>query len=288
MIGQWRQQYNTVRPHAALGIGPRRRGPIPSLETHFTAPGCDVNPLTSIGTKLRPGQHEPSHGPTAVGFVIFGVQEPETKSHDEHRRFPLKRREIGRLGIAFWLIVVFGGILILSNLMDEEAGEPNHPELWLRFAEILDLSREQVQQAALWPETGNLIAWFRSACRDRSTTEGIAALHAYESQIPSVAESKIAGLKRFYSLHTPAALAYFQIHIDAYQEHSEVERRLLESSISEVNSVAVSQSVRETLNALYGILDGVCKRHGINWTARVVKTSFGVFHQLNESPPTLT
>ena len=153
---------------------------------------------------------------------------------------------------------------ILGNLVDEEAGEPNHPELWLRFAEALGLSREQVQRAELWPETRRVIAWFRSVCRDHSTTEGLAALYAYESQIPSVAESKIAGLKQFYGLHTAAALAYFQIHIEADQEHSAVERKLLESGASDENSEAVSESIEETLNALYGILDGVCERHGIH------------------------
>src|ERR1700751_296877 len=42
---------------------------------------------------------------------------------------------------------------ILSNLMDEEAGSPNHPELWLEFAESLGLDRAEVKGAALWPET---------------------------------------------------------------------------------------------------------------------------------------
>ena len=54
----------------------------------------------------------------AVALVIFGVQEPETKSNGEYRHFPLKRREIGRLGIAFWLIVVFGGILTLARFSE--------------------------------------------------------------------------------------------------------------------------------------------------------------------------
>src|SRR6201987_723672 len=42
---------------------------------------------------------------------------------------------------------------ILSNLMDEEAGSPNHPELWLEFAESLGLERHEVKNSALWPET---------------------------------------------------------------------------------------------------------------------------------------
>ena len=34
---------------------------------------------------------------------------------------------------------------LLDNLVDEEAGSPNHPELWLQFAEGLGVSKEDVQ-----------------------------------------------------------------------------------------------------------------------------------------------
>jgi len=54
----------------------------------------------------------------AVAFVIFGVQEPETKSPGEPRRFSINRQEIGRLGTAFWLIVAFGGILTLARFSE--------------------------------------------------------------------------------------------------------------------------------------------------------------------------
>ena len=30
---------------------------------------------------------------------------------------------------------------LLANLVDEEAGSPNHPELWLQFAECLGVSK---------------------------------------------------------------------------------------------------------------------------------------------------
>ncbi len=46
VIEQWRVQYNTVRPHSALGYRPPAPGayspPLP-LKPGFTAPGCDVN-----------------------------------------------------------------------------------------------------------------------------------------------------------------------------------------------------------------------------------------------------
>src|SRR5881392_3727838 len=34
---------------------------------------------------------------------------------------------------------------LLQNLIDEEAGSPNHPELWLQFAEYLGVSEADVR-----------------------------------------------------------------------------------------------------------------------------------------------
>jgi pyrroloquinoline-quinone synthase len=152
---------------------------------------------------------------------------------------------------------------ILANLVDEEAGSPNHPELWLRFAEALGLNAEEVQQAELWPETQNLIGTFRAACRDHGTADGLAALYAYESQIPAVAESKIEGLRRFYGIDGPDALSYFEVHVEADRVHAAVERNLLTPYISDTNGPAVVRSVRKILDALWEMLSGVCRRHAI-------------------------
>ena len=45
---------------------------------------------------------------------------------------------------------------LLNNLIDEEAGSPNHPELWLNFAEGLGVSARDAQNAEKWPETKKL------------------------------------------------------------------------------------------------------------------------------------
>ena len=150
---------------------------------------------------------------------------------------------------------------ILANLVDEEAGSPNHPELWLRFAESVGVRREDAQRAALWQETRNLIGTFRSVCRDGSTAQGLAALYAYESQIPAVAESKIEGLKTHYGIDSPRALAYFEVHIQADQEHSKVERALLACYVNETNARAVMESVEKVLEALWEMLSGVERRY---------------------------
>ena len=65
---------------------------------------------------------------------------------------------------------------ILTNLIDEEAGSPNHPELWLAFAASVGVSAETAKNAALWEETRALIAKYETICRDRSVEEGLAAL----------------------------------------------------------------------------------------------------------------
>lgn len=152
---------------------------------------------------------------------------------------------------------------ILANLIDEEAGSPNHPELWLRFAEALGLSREDVSATKKWPETSDLIETFRSVCGSGSTADGLAALYAYESQIPSVSESKIEGLAKHYQMSDPAQNEYFTVHVEADREHSAAERAMLEEYVSEVNSSSVRASVERVLNALWEMLSGVCRRHTI-------------------------
>ncbi len=152
---------------------------------------------------------------------------------------------------------------LLDNLIDEEAGSPNHPELWLKFAEGLGVSDVDVRNTQKQPETKNLIDTFRSVCGNGSTTEGLAALYAYESQIPAICESKINGLKKYYGFTNPKHYHYFSVHFDADREHSAAEREMLSGSIDHRNFESVKRSVNRVLNALWEMLSGVCRRHAI-------------------------
>jgi pyrroloquinoline-quinone synthase len=152
---------------------------------------------------------------------------------------------------------------VLNNLIDEEAGSPNHPELWLNFAEGLGVKGRHVQRVEKWPETKNLIDSFRSVCRDSSTAEGLAALYAYESQIPAICESKIDGLKKHYGFADPKHYEYFSVHIEADREHSAAERKLLGGYLDNRNFESVRASVNRVLDALWEMLSGVCRRHAI-------------------------
>ena len=106
---------------------------------------------------------------------------------------------------------------LLSNLIDEEAGSPNHPELWLQFAEALNVPKADVQNAKKWPETNRLIDSFRTVCGKRSTAEGLAALYAYESADPVEEVSfKVASIEMsnfvypayFEAFHEPRSVQF--------------------------------------------------------------------------------
>ena len=152
---------------------------------------------------------------------------------------------------------------LLQNLMDEESGLPNHPGLWLDFAEGLGVSAAEARSAEQWPETRNLIDVFRSVCGKGSNAEGLAALYAYESQIPDICESKIEGLKKYYGINDPEHYRYFTVHIKADREHSAAERKMLSGHVSAGNFDSVRRSVNRVLDALWEMLSGVCRRHAV-------------------------
>jgi pyrroloquinoline-quinone synthase len=152
---------------------------------------------------------------------------------------------------------------LLANLIDEEAGSPNHPELWLKFTEGLGVSEVDARKTEKQPETRNLIETFRSVCRDGSSAEGLAGLYAYESQIPAICESKIDGLKKHYGFGDPEHYRYFTVHIEADREHSAAEREMLSACIDDRNFASVKTAARRVLDALWEVLSGVCRRHAI-------------------------
>jgi pyrroloquinoline-quinone synthase len=148
--------------------------------------------------------------------------------------------------------------LLLENLIEEEQGENNHPELWLRFAEGLGVDRKDVMNAELLEKTKESVATFRSLTRENGAEAGLAALYAYESQIPEVAKTKRAGLKEFYSLDDDRSVAFFTVHETADVYHSATERKFLaESCQSDEQQSTVVDAAAKASGALWHFLDGV-------------------------------
>ena len=148
--------------------------------------------------------------------------------------------------------------MLLENLIEEERGAENHPELWLRFCESLGLDREEVRRGTASDATRTLCATMKSLARDGALHEGLAALYAYESQIPAVAKAKIDGLAKNYGISSDRDVAFFSVHMDADVLHSQTSRDLLRGLCSdEEKTVQAERAASQTLDALYGFLDSV-------------------------------
>lgn len=145
--------------------------------------------------------------------------------------------------------------VLLDNLNDEEQGEENHPELWMRFAEELGCDRQEVQETELYPQTRDLIDSFFNFSRS-SFAEGLAALYTYESQVPEVARVKIEGLKKFYDVNSDKGLKFFKVHQEADEWHAEECAKMLDQLNSEDQEKA-QEAAKKTAQALWSFLDGV-------------------------------
>ncbi len=147
---------------------------------------------------------------------------------------------------------------LLENLIEEERGDRNHPELWMRFAEGLGVSREEVCASVPRAMTKNLVDTFMTLSREGSIAAGLAALYVYESQMPAVAETKIDGLKRFYGIESDDAVSFFSVHREADVDHAHTGAQIIERLADTPEGEAeVIEAADRAISALWSMLDGM-------------------------------
>jgi pyrroloquinoline-quinone synthase len=152
--------------------------------------------------------------------------------------------------------------MLLENLIEEERGDENHPELWLRFAEGLGVERQDVKDAELLASTEASVASLKSLTQSDDYREGLAALFAYESQIPEVAKTKREGLKSFYGIVEERNVSFFRVHEGIDVLHQQVEREILNAKCQTAQAQARAiNTARESAKALWAFLDGVCEAY---------------------------
>ena len=116
---------------------------------------------------------------------------------------------------------------ILENLVEEELGDENHPELWLRFGEGVGKDRVSMKQAKAMDETRELVDTFMELSKNKKYHIGLSALYCYESMAPEISENKIDGLKKFYGIKDDETLKFFMVHLHTDKWHREVVKNLL-------------------------------------------------------------
>ena len=147
---------------------------------------------------------------------------------------------------------------LLDNLIEEEKGEENHPELWLRFGEGMGKSRDAIANSQAIKETNELVDTFMKLSRDEKTHIGMAALYCYESMVPEIAENKIDGLKKYYNINDENTLKFFTVHIHADKWHREVISELLSNLCdSDKKREEALDAMNKALYALNNFLSGI-------------------------------
>ncbi|WP_264336262.1 MULTISPECIES: CADD family putative folate metabolism protein [unclassified Wolbachia] len=145
--------------------------------------------------------------------------------------------------------------VLLGNLIEEEQGDENHPELWQRFAEGLGVARSELCENAQIKETRELVDGYFDIVKS-DFAAGLGALYAYERQTPEVSKSKIEGLKKHYSINDERSLKFFTVHMEADEWHSEECANLI-ADLSEEEQEKVIQGAKKGAKLLWGFLDGM-------------------------------
>jgi pyrroloquinoline-quinone synthase len=154
---------------------------------------------------------------------------------------------------------------LLENLVEEERGEQNHPALWRRFAAAMGALESDLAVRARTPELGDAIREFSLMTRSGSVAEGLAALYAYESQIPEISKTKREGLAAFYGITDAEAVRFFSVHEKADVWHRQVEREALgRVAETEEDRQRALNAASRCLDALNRALDGVMRENGLN------------------------
>jgi pyrroloquinoline-quinone synthase len=116
---------------------------------------------------------------------------------------------------------------LLDNLWDEEHGERNHLVLWLEFAAAIGLDPGDVARSQPNAETQALVDYCYRVCNEAPIGEALAALYAYEGQVPRLAWEQMKGLAGHYGLE-PAQIEFFSVHLVADVAHAGAELAAIE------------------------------------------------------------
>lgn len=145
---------------------------------------------------------------------------------------------------------------ILANAADEESNGRSHADLWRQF--IQEMSTDAHPAASDVPEMQMLVGEYATIAREATLPAALGALYAYESQIPRVAASKLAGLKEFYGANDRAC-EYFALHVTADVHHSNVWKSLMDGCVRQdaASVVEILDGVEQGASALWNALNGI-------------------------------
>jgi pyrroloquinoline-quinone synthase len=137
--------------------------------------------------------------------------------------------------------------------------ESEHIEPWIMFSTALGVQRNDLASYKGENET-NMAVSTLSQLTERSLEEAVAAMYAYEKELPKISKSKIDGLKKFYGVQSNEATKYLEIHEEVDLRHSEVWKDILKTISEEKQERALNAAI-SSLEAQNKLLDSVQKKY---------------------------
>lgn len=153
--------------------------------------------------------------------------------------------------------------ILRENLAEEDGSAfgTSHPELWLQFAEGVGVSPVEVKSATYREGIQNVVETF-TTCSRGSFPQALGCLYAYESQVPEIAHSKIAGLQRHFDIHDEKTLAFFEVHKTADIQHRESLLKVIEA-LPEEQKHEAQKAADKACESLWNFLSDVASVHGV-------------------------
>ena len=137
--------------------------------------------------------------------------------------------------------------------------ESEHIEPWIMFSTAIGVQRSDLASYKGENET-NMAVSTLFQLTERSLEEAVAAMYAYEKELPKISRSKIDGLKKFYGMQSNEATKYLEIHEEVDVRHSEVWKNILKTIPEEKQERALNAAI-SSLEAQNKLLDSVQKNY---------------------------
>ena len=117
----------------------------------------------------------------------------------------------------------------MYNELDyNQTEETSHIDLWIKFANELGISYNELTNYAGTEKTNKAVSTLNSLMS--SFESGASAMYAFEKEIPKISQIKLDGLAEFYGITSEDATEYFREHAEADIRHTQAWQKILEES----------------------------------------------------------
>jgi pyrroloquinoline-quinone synthase len=137
--------------------------------------------------------------------------------------------------------------------------EYEHIEPWIMFSTAMGVQTNELTSYKGQNET-NMAVSTLTQLTELSLEEAVAAMYAYEKELPKISRSKIDGLNKFYGVKSNDATKYLEIHEQVDVWHAQVWKNILQTIPEEKQELAINAAIT-SLEAQNKLLDSVQKNY---------------------------